>query len=228
MTDILILSENELLHQKVLKAVSNDWACSIFSSKESLEIAMTLRHCALLIVDLGHRELLNLNHMAQLTSAAACPAIAFSTDVSEAGRIAAYEIGIDEVLSMTSTVDLLKAKIHMLLRKQSAELSATKVAFGDYLLDTERHQVFYRDLSVALSRKELDILLLLIQANGIPLSVHDIVEKAWPGQITYHDAVAVYIQRLRKKLNFGHGSPAVIENIHGLGYAIHNQTAHTR
>lgn len=228
MSDILILSENEHLHRTVLKAVSKDWACSIFSTRESLEVALTLRQCELLFVDLDHRDIDDVNDIAQLSAAAECPAVALSEQVTEATRIAAYEVGVEDVFAHASSVDLIKAKVHRLLHKKTATDSSEKIPFGQYQLDKERHQVIYGNMSVKLSRKERDILLLLIQANGIPLSVHDIIEKVWRGQTTYPGAVAVYIQRLRKKLDFGADPQSVIENIHGLGYSIHVDNANFR
>ena len=114
---------------------------------------------------------------------------------------------------------------------QAAELSARLTALawrdrdlhaesllklGPLVIDAARHEVLADNLSIDLTIKEYDLLLLLVSSRDKLLSRETILAEVW-GRDYYggERTVDVHVRRLRAKL--GNLAPA-IETVHGLGY----------
>ena len=69
-----------------------------------------------------------------------------------------------------------------------------------------------------LSSREFEVLAYLATHPGKALSPETIYSEVWKNQYGDLTAVAVYIQRLRKKIETDPSAPKFIETIHGMGY----------
>ena len=74
------------------------------------------------------------------------------------------------------------------------------------------------DERVALSAKEFAVLSFLIANSGKPLGPEAIYAGAWKNAYGDMTAVAVYIQRLRRKIEADPAAPRYIETVYGMGY----------
>ena len=113
------------------------------------------------------------------------------------------------------------ARIRALLRrKQSGQISSSKnnIQFGPYTLNTESCLLKKGEERIHLSAKEFDILLYLINSKGKTSTPEEIYRKVWGSEFGDLTAVAVYVQRLRKKLEADPAAPHFIETVHGMGY----------
>ena len=102
--------------------------------------------------------------------------------------------------------------------KSSAQ---TKFNFGRLVIDSVSNHVEVDGQEVMLTRKELEILLLLARGGGEIFSREDILKHVWKNDgFVLNRTVDVHIARLRKKLG-----PAgeLIQNRSGFGYCIHPQ-----
>ena len=71
---------------------------------------------------------------------------------------------------------------------------------------------------ILLSAKEFSVLEVLIKNKGKPLTPEVIYKEVWGNAYGDLSAVAVYIQRLRKKIEEDSANPVFIETVFGLGY----------
>ena len=71
---------------------------------------------------------------------------------------------------------------------------------------------------ILLSAKEFSVLEVLIKNKGKPLTPEVIYKEVWGNSYGDLSAVAVYIQRLRKKIEEDSANPVFIETVFGLGY----------
>jgi DNA-binding response OmpR family regulator len=134
-------------------------------------------------------------------------------------RVRGLEAGADDYLPKPFAFDELLARIRAVLRRRSTQPEGI-MRIADLEIDLQRRQVRRADRIIDLTTREFDLLKLLAQHAGKPLSHEFIVERVWGYEYEGEtDPVKVYINFLRRKLNAG-GEPDLIYSVRGFGYAL--------
>lgn len=118
-------------------------------------------------------------------------------------KITGLDLGADDYLPKPFATDELLARIRALSRRKSSSINETKeTTFGDIILDTNNSVIKCNDKQVVLSKKEMNIMLLLVKGNGGMVSQDNIVNDAWDSDsYSTSENVWVFISYLRKKLS---------------------------
>ncbi len=131
--------------------------------------------------------------------------------------IEAYSIGADDFISKPFSPKILVLKINSLFKRLSYENEELKErSFGRLIINEESQRVFIDHEEVALSKKELELLLLFTSNVDIVLSRDTIIEKVWG--FDYEGGLRTIdtsIKRLREKLGDIY---TYIETVRGYGY----------
>jgi len=136
-------------------------------------------------------------------------------------KIAGLDSGADDYITKPFDFEELLAHIRAGLRRfiGNARSSRTMVV-GDLSLDTEARQVWRAGCPVELTRREYDLLELLVQNAGRVLTKERIFERIWGyDNPASFEVIKVYINYLRAKLNAG-GQPDLIHAVRGVGYVL--------
>ena len=128
-------------------------------------------------------------------------------------------IGADDYITKPFNPVTLGAKIKALFRRAglAGENSQTLVV-GPFTYNTSTLRFYKNDEEIPLSGKENALLKLLIDNANHICSKDMIYEMVWGQEIVDENAVMVYINRLRQKLEEDPSSPQYIQNVRGLGY----------
>ena len=134
-------------------------------------------------------------------------------------KITGLDLGADDYLPKPFNSDELLARIRALGRRKTQEFIEKKeIEFGDLVIDESRYIIKCRDKSVPLSNKEMQILLLLVKADGKIVSVEAITQSAWEADsYSTNENIWVFISYLRKKIE-SIGSKVKIKSIRYQGY----------
>ena len=90
----------------------------------------------------------------------------------------------------------------------------------DLVLNQTTHDVLRGGKRVHLSQREFEVLCLLMQHPGRPLTRTEICERVWKSALDNEtNAVDVYIQRIRSKVD-GDSSLRLIHTVRGIGYML--------
>jgi DNA-binding winged helix-turn-helix (wHTH) protein/Flp pilus assembly protein TadD len=89
--------------------------------------------------------------------------------------------------------------------------------FGSFRLHTSQRLLFRDGELVPLSRKAIDILLILVESHGQLIEKDDLMRRVWPDSFVEESNLAVHISQLRKTLGEG-GCDYRIETIPRRGY----------
>ncbi len=134
-------------------------------------------------------------------------------------RIRGLEAGADDYLPKPFAFDELLARIKAVLRRRSPSSKAI-IQVGDLEVNAEKREVKRGDRTVELTAREFDLLRLLAENAGRPLSRGYIIQRVWGYDFEGEtDPVKVYINFLRRKLNAG-GESDLIHTVRGFGYAL--------
>lgn len=151
------------------------------------------------------------------------PVLIISARDSEEDIIQGLGDGADEYITKPFSPKVLVARVQAMLRRASSSSAENipqeqSVQFGPYTLYFDRYLLTCNGERIPLSSKEFAILTHLVKNPGIPLTAQAIYRDVWGRAYGDISAVAVYVQRLRKKIEEDPSKPKYIENIHGLGY----------
>lgn len=151
-----------------------------------------------------------------------CPVLIVSARDADEDIITGLGYGADEFVTKPFSPRVLVARVRALLRRTSSEeprnAPASTLRFGPYELDYDACIVKKEDQRVHLSVKEYGVLAFLAANEGRPQSPEDIYAAVWKNAYGDLTAVAVYVQRLRRKLETDPANPLFIETVHGMGY----------
>jgi len=153
------------------------------------------------------------------------PVLIVSARDSDEDQISGLGIGADEYITKPFSPKVLVARVRALFRRfrtiGSLDLEKNQenlFRFGPFVLDYDACILKKNGERIHLSAKEYGCLAWLTGHPGKAMGVETIYNGVWKN--TYGDltTVAVYIQRLRKKIEENPTEPVYIETIHGMGY----------
>jgi DNA-binding response OmpR family regulator len=88
---------------------------------------------------------------------------------------------------------------------------------GDLFIDAARHEVSRGERAITLTRKEIGVLRVLVEADGVVVSAEELLDRVWDEHTDpFTNTVRVTIANLRRKV----GEPVLIETVIGSGYRI--------
>lgn len=135
-------------------------------------------------------------------------------------RVQGLDCGADYYLTKPFEPRELLACIRALTRRQPDLRNPDLLEYGDLKLDKNAFSLLCGDRSVRLSRKEFNLMELLVLNRDLILTKETILLKLWGYESDAEDNhVEVYISFLRKKLNHIH-SRVKIKTIRLVGYCL--------
>lgn len=147
------------------------------------------------------------------------PVIMLTAKSQEEDKIRGFEYGADEYVTKPFSLKVLAAKAHAIIKRVEGNVSKTASIFDQegLFVNLTSGEVSINKNKVELTRKELDLLILLMQNRGIVLSKEIILDKVWGFDYDGDPrTVDTHIRRLRKKLN---DKSDFIKTVRGRGYS---------
>ncbi len=146
------------------------------------------------------------------------PIIILTARVEEADKVVGLELGADDYVTKPFGVKELLARIRALLRRAApADSPARQLRADPFFLDLDGHVLRVDGREVLLTRKEYDLLAMLIQNRGRVLTRDVLLDRVWGYDYAGETrTVDVHIRKLRKKL--GRPGEEHIETVIGVGY----------
>jgi len=141
-------------------------------------------------------------------------------------RVRGLDAGADDYLSKPFAFSELAARLRALGRRPPAGgAPQTMYESRDVHLDTLTRRVSVNGQEVSLTRKEFDILELLISNPDHVLSKDRIRDHVWPTEVVPEsNLVEVYVARLRRKLAMA-GGDDYINTVRNVGYRFERRAA---
>jgi DNA-binding response OmpR family regulator len=131
------------------------------------------------------------------------------------------DIGGDDYITKPFKLGVLLSRINALLRRTrdsgAAETQITSNGITVYRLQGEANK---DGVPLELTAVEYKLLCLFMQNPGFVLTKEAILDKLWDGNGDYVDdnTLAVYIRRLRLKIENDPANPTLLVTVRGLGY----------
>ncbi|MBI1301204.1 MAG: response regulator [Alphaproteobacteria bacterium] len=231
---ILQIEDDRVMRRIVKEALENDFLILEASNIDRAMQIIDQHNLHLILLDLNLDGVSALKFISDFKERVDVPLIVLSGEKEEEKKVESFECGADDFVEKPFNINTLKARIRSHLRRFRAtdEFSKLKqeheslIRFGKWTLDFSKFQVFSDGgESAGLTRKEFDLVKLLIQNAGQVLTRHELSENIREDQyVPSPRAIDVKITRIRKKMCDDPFDPQIIKTVRGAGY-IFNETS---
>lgn len=221
---IYIIEDEEAISKLISLYLSKSGMTSaIFSNAEdALDSLKADKRPDLIILDLNLPKMNGFDFLEKLKKEqnSSIPVMIVSARDADEDIIQGLGFGADEFVTKPFSPSVLVARVKANLRRQfSASAKAEEsISFADYTLLLNSCVLKKGNNKIPLSTKEYEVLEYLLKHAGQILSPEKIYIDVWRVQYGDVTAVAVYIQRLRKKLEKDPTNPKFIKTEFGQGY----------
>ena len=151
------------------------------------------------------------------------PVLMLSARSELSDRVEGLDCGADYYLTKPFEPKELLACVRMLTRRQPEQRVSNVLEYGDLRLEPDTFELACGERSVRLSRKEFDMMELLLRRREMVLTKESLIVKLWGYESDAEDNnVEVYISFLRKKLEHLR-SRVKIRTIRMVGYRLEQE-----
>jgi two-component system copper resistance phosphate regulon response regulator CusR len=132
--------------------------------------------------------------------------------------VEAFDLGADDYLVKPFILEILLARVGAIARRIASSAPLVNKV-GDVTLDRSRRTAMRNGKEIALTRKQFELLEMLIRHKGLITTREKLIEAGW-GHAAYvkENTLDVYIHGLRSKLEDDSDNGPLIKTIHGSGY----------
>jgi DNA-binding response OmpR family regulator len=178
----------------------------------------------LIILDLMLPGIDGLEITRRLRGEGALPIIMLTARDDAVDRVVGLELGADDYITKPFNPRELVARVRAVLRRTEASDAAgpetpqaVTIEADDLRIEVGAREVFVADEQVALTPKEFDLLVTLVENRGLVLTREQLLERVW-GYTFLGDSrtIDVHIRQLRRKL----GDACPIQTVWGTGYKV--------
>ena len=173
----------------------------------------------LVILDLNLPDVDGLKICKTIRSQSDVPIIMLTVRDSISDKLRGFECGADDYVTKPFEFLELAARVKVHISR-SLKHKPKSYDFGYLKLDREKREVYVNKKPVKLTRREFELLELLIVNAGRVLSREFIKSQLWTDKELYpwSRAIDVYIKRLREKIEPEPENPKIIITYPGVGY----------
>ena len=175
----------------------------------------------LVITDLSMPSMSGIELCRKLRQSSQIPIIVLSVKGEEKSKVEALDAGADDYVTKPFGIDELMARIRAALRRAPSSETEVETSFeaGDFLINSEKHEVFVRGVEVHLTPKEFDLLLYLIKNREKVLTHRTLLAAIWGDNYTEQpEYLRVFLGNLRKKIEPNPSAPRYILTEPWVGY----------
>jgi DNA-binding response OmpR family regulator len=147
------------------------------------------------------------------------PVLFLSARDGDADKIRGLGLGGDDYIVKSATPAEVVARVKAVLRRASPVDESRKFHIGQLEVDLASHEVSREGHAIELTAREFELLRVLVEQPRHVFSRDQLFELVW-GSFGDRSCVAVYIARLRQKIEPDPARPGYIVTVWGAGYRL--------
>lgn len=229
MPEVFVIEDEESISKLVCMYLEKNQIkpFPFYNGEDALKILNAGQKPDLLILDLNLPGMSGFDFLKQFREMfkAEIPVMIVSARDADEDIINGLQYGADEFVTKPFSPSVLVARVQANLRRKNLINAAAEesISFGEYTLLLNSCVLKKDGRKIPLSTKEYDVLEYLVKNAGSVLSPEKIFNDVWKVQYGDITAVAVYIQRLRKKIETDPSNAQYIKTEFGKGYIFNKE-----
>ena len=221
MIKILVVEDDMHINQMLceLLKTSGYAPCSAFSGTEAL-LLLAQDNFALMLLDLMLPGKTGEEVLQQARTKSNIPIIVLTAKTDKETTVRLLRLGADDYLQKPFDNDEIIARVDVQLRRLTTPaLDKNEIRFKDILLDLEGFDAYVNDIKLGLSKREFEILHLLMMHPRKVFTKNNLYEAIWGGEFFGTDnTINMHISKLRAKLNAASPQQDYIQTVWGSGF----------
>lgn len=232
MANILICDDEKDI-VNALKIYLNDPDYVIYEAyngKDAFEIVQN-NEIHLVLMDIMMPIMNGIEAMSKIRGISNVPIILLTAKSEDADKVLGLNVGADDYITKPFSPLEVCARVKSQLRRylslgaRECEPQVKTITIGGLELNDESKEVKLDGEPISLTKKEYEILKLLMENPNKVFSPQDIYQKVWNDYpVGTENTVAVHIRHLREKTEINPAEPRYIKVVFGQGYKIERQT----
>lgn len=230
MKHTILLVEDELGIRETVKIFLKSQNYEVIEAENGKEglIALQNNDIHLAIVDIMMPVMDGLTMTMKLREVSDIPVIFLTAKTEDIDKVTGLNLGADDYITKPFEPMELIARVNSNLRryeqilnlKGSTQTPSNQLIVGGLVLDQATKEVFVNGQSVRLTKKEFQILELLMSYPGKVYSAEEIYESIWEETAINTETIMVHVRRLREKIEANPKHPEYLKAVWGVGYKI--------
>ena len=230
MKHTILLVEDELGIRETVKIFLKSQNYEVIEAENGKEglIALQNNDIHLAIVDIMMPVMDGLTMTMKLREVSDIPVIFLTAKTEDIDKITGLNLGADDYITKPFEPMELIARVNSNLRRYEQILNLkgntqkpnNQLIVGGLILDQATKEVFVNGQSVRLTKKEFQILELLMSYPGKVYSAEEIYESIWEETAINTETIMVHVRRLREKIEANPKHPEYLKAVWGVGYKI--------
>ncbi len=220
---VLLVEDEQGITEPLAEALEREGfnAAVAGTAAQAMEMAAG-REPDLVLLDIGLPDGSGLDVCRELRRQGDVPIIMLTARGSEADRVAGLEIGADDYVVKPFSAREVMARVRAVLRRATPTTggdAGKPIRIGNLSLDTAKHEVRLDGAKLELSRKEFELLRVLMESAGSVLTREALIDEVWDmNWFGPTKTLDVHISGLRKKLDDDPKEPRYIHTVRGVGF----------
>ncbi|MBS9335419.1 response regulator transcription factor [Fructobacillus sp. M1-13] len=227
MSRILIVEDEENLAKFVKLELEHEnfQVETVKNGREGLDLALN-EDFDLILLDLMLPELNGFEVARRLREEKKTPIIMMTARDSVIDRVSGLDYGADDYVVKPFAIEELLARVRSLMRridieKEPSGSSLNVITFKNLKLEKENRTVRRDDQIISLTKREYDLLLILLENIDVVQAREKLLKKVWGFDTKIEtNVVDVYIRYLRNKLDDPESKTSYIQTVRGTGYVM--------
>ncbi len=174
----------------------------------------------LLLLDVMLPDISGIELCREIRAECDVPVIMVTARDGEVDVVLALELGAADYVAKPYRLRELVARMRAVLRRRrEAELDDHVVSAGGVRLDLARHEASVDGAFLELSRKEFELLALLIAKAGQVVTRDECIDTLWWGQdLADTRTLDTHVKRIRRKIEKDPAAPSHLVTVRGIGF----------
>ncbi len=227
MANILICDDEKDI-VNALKIYLNDPDYVLFEAHNGQEAVDVVKEneIHLVLLDIMMPIMNGIEAMSQIRGFSNVPIILLTAKSEDADKVLGLNVGADDYITKPFSPLEVCARVKSQLRRYlslgaGAKISSVVLTIGGLELDYDARTVTLDGENISLTKKEFDILKLLMENPNRVFSPKEIYREVWhEDPMGADNTVAVHIRHLREKTEIDPADPRYIKVVFGQGYKI--------
>jgi two-component system, OmpR family, response regulator VicR len=225
---ILLVDDDRAILRSVERLLSAE-GYVVTSSVSAEEAWLVLNHetIDLMILDLSLPGQDGLSFCRRVRARWQFPILMVTARGESADKVVGLELGADDYLTKPFEPRELLARVRAQLRRvgeyNAAEARPDVIELGRLVIDVDRRDAFLDRRPAGLTDREFELLHLLARHRGKAMNKDYLFETVWGYDAELATkALAVYVRRLRQKIEADPDNPCYLLTVRGFGYKLVN------
>ena len=221
--DILVIEDEEALSEFIVLELMHEGynVTKAFNGRDGLELALE-RNYDVVLLDLMLPKLNGIEVCRRLKAVKDTPIIMITARDSVIDRVLGLDSGADDYIPKPFAIEELLARIRVIMRREEKRSSVPSLQFSfkDLELNIESRLLKKGEQLIELTKKEYDLLLMLMKNINRVLTREILLENIWGYDVDIEtNVVDVFVRHLRSKLDV-EDKESYIQTVRGMGYVM--------